>query len=126
MNLSSFRKEARHTMRHNPVPPHVIYAALHALVPLITKMGKQQVAKYRKADTEGQIKLLKKWSLYTGNVTLRIALQNKKAARRVATQLDSILNDPEKMENLRDAGRAGVQIGQAYSAAKKGKQNGAY
>jgi len=109
--------------RNNPAPV-VVAAIIQAFLPLIMSLGSKQINAYKKASTEDQIKMLKKWSMFL-SPPVRLALQHKKSARNIATKLSALLNDPETMANLKEAGKAGIEVGQAYRGAKA-KKNGDY
>lgn len=102
--------------RNNPAPV-VVAAIIQAFLPLIMSLGSKQINAYKKASTEDQIKMLKKWSMFL-SPPVQLALQHKKSARNIATKLSALLNDPETMANLKEAGKAGIEVGQAYRGAK--------
>ena len=107
--------------RSNPVPVGVVAAQLvMALVPVIVSMGQKTVNKFKRASTDGKIKMLKKWSWLSPPV--RAAMQNKKLARAVATKIDKVLKDPEAMEQIQAVSVAGARAAQAGYAAHKGSK----
>ncbi len=111
--------------RNNPAPVAgaVIAAVAQALLPAVMKAGSNQIEAYKRADMNGKVKLLKKWSVYTLNFQLRLLLQHKPTARRVAKDLDKLLKNKKALKQIETAGRVGLEAGKAYKGAKA-KKNG--
>jgi hypothetical protein len=114
--IPGYRAWKQAAAKKNPAPV-VVAAIIQAFLPLIMSLGTKQINAYKKANTEDQIKMLKKWSMFL-SPPVRLALQHKKSARNIATKLSALLNDPETMDNLKEAGKAGIEVGQAYRGAK--------
>jgi hypothetical protein len=114
--IPGYRAWKHERAKKNPAPV-VVAAIIQAFLPLIMSLGTRQINAYKKASTEDQIKMLKKWSMFL-SPPVRLALQHKKSARNIATKLSALLNDPETMANLKEAGKAGIEVGQAYRGAK--------
>lgn len=104
-----------------PVAGAVIAAVAQALLPAVMKAGSNQIEAYKRADMNGKVKLLKKWSVYTLNIQLRLLLQHKPTARRVARDLDKLLKNKKALKQIETAGRVGLEAGKAYKGAKAKK-----
>jgi len=106
--------------RTNPAPVAgaVIAGIAQALLPAVMKAGSNQIEAYKRADMDGKVKMLKKWTLYTLNIQLRLLLQHKPTARRVARDLDKLLKNKKALKQIETAGRVGLEAGKAYKGAK--------
>lgn len=88
------------------------------LLPFVQRAGAKQLEKYKSGDMKTKIRMVRTWGALAGGVAA-IPLAHRPTARAVVRELDKVLADPEKQQELTDLALAGADV--AVLAASRGR-----
>lgn len=88
------------------------------LLPFVQRAGEKQLAKYKSGDMKTKIRMVRTWGTLAGGVAA-IPLAHRPTARAVVRELDKVLADPEKQQELMDLALTGADV--AVTVASRGR-----
>ena len=88
-----------------------------SLLPFVQRMGAKKLAKYKSGDMKTKIRMVRTWGALAGPAAIPLA--HRPTARAVVRELDKVLADPEKQQELMDLALTGADV--AVMVASRGR-----